>query len=309
MNTQLEANMNEQKAIPTTSIKDSRAFTEHRIPRNESWIYAREYPGTGPAFVLLHGFPDNLHIYDLLIPELLAKGRHVVAFDFLGFGASDKPLGGTYSFQQQLEDLGTVVEFLQLGEVVPVGHDAGGIAAIDYALANPGRVARLCLLNTFYAAAPTLRIPELIVLFAVPELKALADAMAADPKQMAFLLALQQTRFKLNAPQTQVDTINNLVEPIIRANFFQEHSALPAFAQLAAMAYAQVQKNGEHLDALGKLPVPSTIIWGSGDSYLTTDVGRDLAAHMQGATFHELAAGHWPQLDSSGQVAAFLLAE
>ena len=185
----------------------------------------------------------------------------------------------------------------------------GGIAAIDYALANVGRVSRLCLLNTFYAAAPTLRIPELIVLFAVPELKVLADAMAADPKEMGFLLALQQTRFKLNAPQEQVDTINYLVEPIIRENFFQEHSALPAFSQLAAMAYPQVQRNGEHLDQLKQFSVPCTIVWGAGDSYLNTEVGRDLAAHIQGAVFHELNAGHWPQLDSPNEVAELLLAE
>ncbi|WP_426615916.1 alpha/beta fold hydrolase [Bradyrhizobium sp. McL0616] len=61
------------------------AFTEHRIRREQGAIYARDYDGTGPAFVLMHGFPDNLHIYDDLIPYLTAAGRRVVAFDFLGF--------------------------------------------------------------------------------------------------------------------------------------------------------------------------------------------------------------------------------
>ena len=41
----------------------------------------------------MHGFPDNLHIYDYLIPHLVARGRRVVAFDFLGFGEFDKPAG------------------------------------------------------------------------------------------------------------------------------------------------------------------------------------------------------------------------
>src|SRR5271155_692511 len=98
------------------------AFTEHRIPREQGKLYARDYEGAGPAFVLMHGFPDNLRIYDDLIPYLTAAGRRVVAFDFLGFGASDKPTGATYSFRQQLGDLEAVVQRLDLGKVIPVAH-------------------------------------------------------------------------------------------------------------------------------------------------------------------------------------------
>ncbi len=80
-------------------------FSEHLIPRGEGNAYARDYAGSGPAFVLMHGFPDNLHIYDDLLPFLVAAGRRVVAFDFLGYGASDKPAGASYGFEQQLGDL------------------------------------------------------------------------------------------------------------------------------------------------------------------------------------------------------------
>ncbi len=67
------------------------SFAQHYVPREQGRVYARDYKGAGPAFVLMHGFPDNLHIWDDLIPHLVASGRRVVAFDFLGFGASDKP--------------------------------------------------------------------------------------------------------------------------------------------------------------------------------------------------------------------------
>jgi pimeloyl-ACP methyl ester carboxylesterase len=53
-------------------------------------IYVREYPGEEPAIVLMHGFPDNLHLYDRLVPHLSPE-RRVVTFDFLGWGASDNP--------------------------------------------------------------------------------------------------------------------------------------------------------------------------------------------------------------------------
>jgi pimeloyl-ACP methyl ester carboxylesterase len=84
--------------------------------------------GAGPAFVLMHGFPDNLHIYDYLIPHLVARGRCVVAFDFLGFGESDKPAGATYSFGQQLGDLKAVVDALGLEKIIPVAYDSSGSA-------------------------------------------------------------------------------------------------------------------------------------------------------------------------------------
>ena len=51
------------------------AFTEYRVQRDRGSLYARDFPGSGPAFVLLHGFPDNSHIYDDLVPHLTSAGR------------------------------------------------------------------------------------------------------------------------------------------------------------------------------------------------------------------------------------------
>ena len=65
----------------------------------------------------MHGFPDNLHIHDYLIPHLVARGRRVVAFDFLGFGES---AGATYGFGQQLGDLKAVVDALGLEKIILV---------------------------------------------------------------------------------------------------------------------------------------------------------------------------------------------
>jgi pimeloyl-ACP methyl ester carboxylesterase len=71
---------------------------------------------------------------------------------------------------------------LPLEKIVPVGHDAGGPAAINFILNHPDRVSALCLLNTFYGAAPTLQLLELIALFATPGLKALVGALLKSPR-------------------------------------------------------------------------------------------------------------------------------
>jgi pimeloyl-ACP methyl ester carboxylesterase len=300
----IDKDLRPEKASPSAL-----GFLEHRIPRDGHHLYLREYTGAGPAFVPLHGFPDNLHIYDRLIPILVGAGRRVVVFDFLGFGSSDKPAGYDYSFEQQLGDLAAVVDYLRLDKIVPIGHDAGGVAAINFAISNRERVSGLCLLNTFYANAPTLRMPELIGLFAIPELNALATAMAMDPGQMAFLLSFQQSQFKMNASQAQKDVIDEVLQPIINNNFAQRPSAGPAFAALAAKVIAQIQLNNEHLSQLESLTLPSTVIWGEGDAYLNTGVAKDFAARIKGASLHILDAGHWPQLDVPEAVAHYLLTD
>src|SRR5882724_1290591 len=163
-------------------------FSEHHIPRGDGRIYARDYAGAGPAFVLMHGFPDNLKIYDHLVPYLVAGGRRVVTFDFLGFGASDKPAGAAYSFNQQLGDLEAVVQGLSLGKIVPVAHDASGIATLNYALAHPAGVDSVIMLNSAYAEDDTALWPEMITLFATKSLQALAMSIAQSPEQFGWLL-------------------------------------------------------------------------------------------------------------------------
>jgi pimeloyl-ACP methyl ester carboxylesterase len=49
------------------------AHAERRVQRDAYTLYARDYPGEGPAFVLMHGFPDNLGIYDSLAPSWLSR--------------------------------------------------------------------------------------------------------------------------------------------------------------------------------------------------------------------------------------------
>jgi len=76
-------------------------YTEAFVKRDPYRIYVREYAGEEPAIILLHGFPDNLHLYDRLIPYLWPL-RRVITFDFLGWGASDKPLDYAYTSKNQL---------------------------------------------------------------------------------------------------------------------------------------------------------------------------------------------------------------
>ena len=99
------------------------AFQETFVQRDQHRIDVRDHPGAEPAIILMHGFPDNLHLYDRLSPYL-SPPRRVVLFDFLGWGSSDKPSGYPYTTDNQVGDLDAVITQLGLGQIVLVAHDA-----------------------------------------------------------------------------------------------------------------------------------------------------------------------------------------
>ena len=110
----------------------------------------------GPAdaaetVLMLHGEPSWSYLYRDAIARLAGAGVRAVAFDFPGFGRSDKPTAvGAYSYALHRAALLRVVEALDLRDVTLVVQDWGGIVGLSVgALDAPDRVARLVVLNTF----------------------------------------------------------------------------------------------------------------------------------------------------------------
>lgn len=279
------------------------SFIEHYVPHEQGRVYARDYAGTGPAFVLMHGFPDNLHIWDDLIPYLVASGRRVVTFDFLGFGASDKPSGATYSFKQQLGDLEAVVRVLDLGKIIPVAHDASGPASINFAIAHPDRVNSVCMLNSAYADAPTTHWPELIELFATKNFNALTGAILQSPEQFGWLLNWQKQQFQDALPDNQKAHYEAFLGPLIADNFIQQPSSGPAFAQMTAQFFEEIARNTKRLPELEALDIPFKLIWGETDPYLPLGMAEERRSHLKHSSLHVVPAGHWLQVDEPEQVA------
>jgi haloalkane dehalogenase len=282
-------------------------FSEHHITAGGGRIYARDYPGAAPAFVLMHGFPDNLRIWDDLVPYLVASGRRVVTFDFLGFGASDKPIGATYSFRQQLGDLEAVVEQLDLGNIVPVAHDSSGMATLNYALTHPNRIDSVIMLNSAYSEEPSVVWPELVTLFATKSLHALAVAIAQSPEQFGWLLEWQQKQFEESLPEMQKPHLKSFIGPLISANFLTQPGAGPAFVELAADFFEEHARNAKHLPALKELNIPVKLIWGRFDPYLSIAMAERRQSQLKDASLTVIAGGHWLQADKPAEVAKAML--
>ncbi|WP_091046181.1 alpha/beta fold hydrolase [Nocardioides sp. YR527] len=105
-----------------------------------------EDQGTGQPVVLIHGYPLNGHSWEKQTRELLAAGHRVITYDRRGFGRSSK-VGSGYDYDTFAADLNTVLETLELSDVVLVGFSMGtGELARYVARYGHERVAKLAFL-------------------------------------------------------------------------------------------------------------------------------------------------------------------
>ncbi len=108
-------------------------------------------PG-GPTFVFSHGVTIDSRIWVKQFESLPELGARVVAFDHRGHGESVSGHSG-HSIDNLAADVRTVLEGLDLTDVVLVGHSMGGIAAQAFAIQHAEiarvRVRGLVLLSTF----------------------------------------------------------------------------------------------------------------------------------------------------------------
>jgi haloalkane dehalogenase len=267
-----------------------------------------DIPGENPPFVLMHGFPDDHHIYDRLVSFLAP--RRVVAFDFFGYGRSARGNDGAAAVVTPHEDLANVIDALLPGRVVLVGHDASGPIAVDYALEHPERIAHVVLVDALYGHARQLRLPEMIRLLADPGLAPLADAMVADQGQLLWLLQQAGRQF-FGTDELPPDGI---AVTSIFPQFFgstDQPDSLSAIRAWTARLFDDLDTQDERIASgrLAALDVPVTLIVGADDDYLGEALAHDLAAHFRRAHVEVIAdASHWPQWDQPDAVAGHLLA-
>jgi haloalkane dehalogenase len=105
---------------------------------------------TGPAAVLVHGFPESSRMWETTMKALADAGRRCVAPDLYCLGDSQDP--GPATFERNLEALAALIAELELGEVALVVHDWGGFVGLAWACENPDAVTALVISDTGFFA-------------------------------------------------------------------------------------------------------------------------------------------------------------
>lgn len=100
--------------------------------------------GSGPAVVLLHGFPDTAALWSAQMDALTSTGFRAIAPDLRGRGGSDAPEGvDEYRMHHIIGDVAGIMDALEVERAHVVGHDWGAVAAWVLATALPDRVDKL----------------------------------------------------------------------------------------------------------------------------------------------------------------------
>ncbi|MFG3497172.1 alpha/beta fold hydrolase [Streptomyces sp. NPDC047928] len=110
--------------------------------------------GTGPAVLLVHGFPDTRACWRRQVSALNAAGYRTIAPDLRGFGGSSRPDGtAAYNPAHSVSDLLQLLDRLEVERVHLVGHDWGSGIVQQLAMAAPDRAASLTLLSVGHLGA------------------------------------------------------------------------------------------------------------------------------------------------------------
>lgn len=106
--------------------------------------------GSGPAILLLHGYPQT-HVMWHKVADQLAEHYTVVASDLRGYGDSDKPPTNEthtpYSKRASGNDQVKLMQLLGFNKFQLVGHDRGGRVGHRMALDHPDVIEKLVVMD------------------------------------------------------------------------------------------------------------------------------------------------------------------
>lgn len=246
--------------------------------------------GTGPAILLVHGFPLDHTMWAAQI-ESLARRYRVIAPDLRGFGRS--PLGAIdpsqgVSMEQYADDLAELLDALQIAEpIVLVGLSMGGYIAWQFVRKYPERLRALAQLDT-RAAADT------------------ADARAGRLKMAEHVAEWGTTR------------VAGMMGPrLLSQRAFQQRPEIVAAVRrvvectsAAAIAAAQrgMAARPDVTDLLPSIRVPTLVIVGDEDVISPPEEMRAIAAGIPGAEFVVIPeSGHMTTMEQPEAVNEALL--
>lgn len=146
-----------QGTAPATPVQ-AQKLEDGKIQRDGFDLYYRT-AGTGRPVLILSGGPGDDCDYMTPVALDVAKSAQAILLEQRGTGRSIPPLVNPQSINLAiyLDDLEALRIHLKIEKWTLVGHSAGGLLAMYYAIAHPDRVDKLVLLDTAPVAGEFLR--------------------------------------------------------------------------------------------------------------------------------------------------------
>ena len=234
--------------------------------------------GAGPPLLLLHGM-------DTVSPEapfldLLARHAEIIAPSSPGFGNSERP-----------PDFDTIYDLVHLylalidelpdNQVALLGLSFGGWLAAEVAVASGHKISKLILVD------------PVGVKLGGPRDRDILDVFNTDPAEV------RRAGWHDPAKAPDYDRMSD-EELVIHARNWES---------LCLYAWHPMMYNPQLKRWLGRIRVPTLLLWGASDRIVTPDYGRAYAGLIPGARFEVIeAAGHHPEQEQPERFAERVLA-
>lgn len=251
--------------------------------------------GSGPAVLLLHGFPDSSDLWRNQIPALVNAGLRVVAPDLRGFGDSDRPTEvEAYALPVILQDTLGLLDTLGIARAHVACHDWGAGVGWMLAALHPARVNRFVALS-------------------VGHLNALWQA-GLDQREKSWYMLLFQFRGLAEEILTRDNwkLFRDWVRHHPETDKWVKDLARPG-ALTAGLNWYRANSRPEVLftepQLLPKVQAPTLAVWSSGDAYLTEAQVVRSAEWVTGTWQYERLEGasHWMQFDQPARLNELLV--
>lgn len=243
-------------------------LTEGRVTVDRLSIHYLE-GGSGPPVIFCHGLAGNVgHWFRNLGP--LTAVAHVYAFDWPGFGLSDRPPEGRMDPAFQVRVLEGFLDAMNLERVTLVGHSLGGHWTSAFALAHPDRVARLVAVDSaaMTLAPPLYRLP----LRMLGVRRAFENYARADDPEAA------QRALWREALLDREQITPEFLEAVSDYDTMGDPTAVP----YTVGAYRGVLRASLRA-SLHRIRAPTLIVWGAQDRATPVDQGLLLARTLPDA--------------------------
>jgi pimeloyl-ACP methyl ester carboxylesterase len=240
---------------------------------------AYEDHGSGPAVLLIHGFPLCRLMWRPQIQALVAAGFRLILPDLRGFGETDAP-AGPYSMEIFADDIIALLDTLGIEQAIIGGMSMGGYVLFNLLERYPQRLAGACFIVT----------------------RATADD--DDGKARRLQLARDVQKF---GPQVVADAFEQVL--------FSEDSLLKR-PKLLAEAYGWMTANDtagiaggllamrerkDYTALLGRITVPALVIGAEEDKVAPPAIGRAIAEGIPGCALEIIRhGGHMVNLEEPG---------
>ncbi|PKL80865.1 MAG: alpha/beta hydrolase [Ignavibacteriae bacterium HGW-Ignavibacteriae-4] len=268
---------------------------------SEKWLDKSEYPfeskfidlkngrmhyideGAGEIVLFVHGTPTWSFLYRNYIKEL-SKTNRCIAIDNLGFGLSENQIRFDGTPQSHSNNLIEFIEKMGLHDINLVVHDFGGPIGLSAAMTHHNRISKIIMFNTW-----------------LWETKSNKDVVKIDKVINSFIGKFMYMKLNFSAKVLLKKGFynNELLTKKLHSQYigpFLESSSRNSTYNLAKSLLGSsdwYEKQWQNLDKVSEKKW--LILWGTKDSFLTTEYLKKWRTKLPNARVVELESGHFLQ--------------